>query len=382
MNETLRGTRERPIIAVTGSAGKTTVKAMVASILNQRWQIFESGDVNNTAGNTFRHKDLITEEHQAAILEYGMSYYGQIARHCKSIQPNVAIITNIGTAHIGNFKGSVEELAKAKSELIEGMVPDGLLVLNGSDANSRLLHTEGFQGTMVKAGLCGNLLNPGIMGSEELIQYCADQIRYVPGGMEFDCLMDGNRVGMFIPAYGEHNVCNAMLAIATCHKLGFTEEEIRSGLRQYAKPKSRLNVVSLGHRIVLIDDSFSANPHSMKAALNVLEAIAGKGAAVAVLGGMEELGVYSSEAHEEVGQYAARKPLTTLYTFESKAELIGEAAVRAGFPSTSVVHCPGKSELYSHLKNLAPNTTILVKGARKLRMNEICNYLIVMYRNR
>lgn len=333
MNEPLIGTVDRPIIGVTGSTGKTTVKAMVASVLKQRWHIFESEDAKNTAGNTLLHKNIITDEYNAAVLEYGMSYYGHIAKHCLSIQPNVSIITNIGTAHIGHFKGSVEELARAKSELIEGMVKDGLLVINGSDANSRLLHKDGFCGTMVKAGILGHFYDGEMADGEKPIYYCADQIRYVPGGMEFDCIMDGSQMeGLFIPTYGEHNVSDAILAIAACHKLGFTEKEIRDGLHQYAKPKGRLNVVKLKKEIVLIDDSFNANPNSVKAALDVLEAIA-KGPAVAVLGGMEELGMYSLKAHEEIGQYISQKPVAKLYTFENKAQLIGVAAVRAGFPN-------------------------------------------------
>lgn len=377
MNEPLIGTASRPIIAVTGSAGKTTVKAMVASVLKQRWHIFESEDVKNTAGNTLLHKDIITDEYNAAVLEFGMSYYGHIAKHCLSIRPNVSIITNIGTAHIGHFKGSVEELAKAKSELIEGMVKDGILVINGSDANSRLLHTDGFRGTIVKAGILGHFYD-----GEKSVNYCADKIRYVPGGMEFDCIMDGSRMdNLFIPTYGEHNVSDAILAIAACHKLGFTETEIRNGLSQYTKPKGRLNVAELNQGIVIIDDSFNANPNSVKAALDVLEIIA-KGPAVAILGGMEGLGLYSLEGHEEIGQYVSQKPVDKLYTFESKAELIGAAAVRAGFPGANVVHCPSKNELYSHLKNLEPLTTILVKGSRKLRMNEIVNYIKVKYQMR
>jgi UDP-N-acetylmuramoyl-tripeptide--D-alanyl-D-alanine ligase len=121
MDGTLTGTSERPIIAVTGSTGKTTVKSMVASILRQRWNIFESQNAENTVRNTSMHQTRITNEHNAAVLEYGMSYYGHIKRHCLCIQPNISIITNVGTAHIGHFKGSIEELIKAKSELIEGM---------------------------------------------------------------------------------------------------------------------------------------------------------------------------------------------------------------------------------------------------------------------
>ena len=144
---------QKPIIAVTGSAGKTMVKTMVSAILRERWVVFESKDYYNTVDKTMVHADEISFIHRAAVLEYGMAFPGAISEHCQIIQPNIGVITNVGLAHIGNFEGKVELLAAAKSELIMGMNPSGILFMNADDPNSKLLHTNNFKGKILTVGI-------------------------------------------------------------------------------------------------------------------------------------------------------------------------------------------------------------------------------------
>ena len=142
----------RPVVAVTGSAGKTTTKSMIASVLRERFYIFESKDNCNTSENTRKHVNQITPFHEAAVLEYAMGHEGVIARHCQFIKPHLSIITNIGPSHISNFNNDIKGIARAKSEIIKGMDKDGILIVNGDDPNSGLLETEQFKGNIIKVG--------------------------------------------------------------------------------------------------------------------------------------------------------------------------------------------------------------------------------------
>jgi UDP-N-acetylmuramoyl-tripeptide--D-alanyl-D-alanine ligase len=357
----------RPTIAVTGSAGKTTTKSMIASILRKKWSIYESRDVNNAFINTEKSAKRIKSSHQAVVVEFGIAYYGHIVKHCSFIRPNIGIITNIGTAHIGNFRGDITKLATAKSELIQHMDQNGVLLINNDDVNSKHLLTHSFPGTIIKIGIN----NSG--------QYRAENVQYTEEGMSFTVKLHGIFIRFFIPIFGVHNVYNALFAIAVADTLGFSPEEISSGLREYKRPEMRMVTRKLNGEITLIDDSFSANLHAMKAAIDVLVNLGGDGTKVAVLGDMKGLGVMSKEAHLEIGSYAAKKKVDYLFTIGDYSKLVSKAALEHGISAENVVHFKDKESLYQALNNLSPGTTILVKGSRKARMEEVVNYLIDHY---
>ncbi|MGE5403503.1 MAG: Mur ligase family protein, partial [Candidatus Saccharibacteria bacterium] len=143
---------KRPVIAVTGSSGKTTTKEMIASVLGTRWQVFKSRENKNLFGDTRSYARQIRPFHRAVVLEYGMIYRGRIKRHCSYIQPNIGIITMVGSAHIGNM-GGLDGLIRAKSELIQHMNPYGTLLLNADNPNSRRLIFGGFKGRVLRVGI-------------------------------------------------------------------------------------------------------------------------------------------------------------------------------------------------------------------------------------
>jgi UDP-N-acetylmuramoyl-tripeptide--D-alanyl-D-alanine ligase len=356
---------EKPVIAITGSAGKTTVKTMVSAVLRERWIIFESKDYCNTTSNTKEHAQLFDFIHRAVVLEYGMAYPGVITEHCSIINPNIGIITNVGLAHIGNFDGNIEALAAAKSELIHGISTKGMLLINNDDQNSRLLHTKDFQGKIITVGMDNNA------------DYKAVNIEYTDTGMTFVTYLSGVEVPIFIPMFGRHNVYNALFAIAVGDQLGFNHKEIQNGLRNLKGPNHRLDIHRLKDGIRVIDDTVHAHPPAMKAALDILNDI-GRKQKIAILGSMPELGEKIDDYHRDIGNYVASKGIDFLYTYGRVSVSIGEGATKAGFPAEKVKHIVPWQRKIMHrelVQLIKPEATILVKGASRLDMYETVKFL-------
>lgn len=354
---------EVPIIAITGSAGKTTTKAFLASILAKKWKIFESKDYWNTTDHTEKHAAEINSSHEAVVLEYGMAYPGIITKHCSIIQPNMSIVTNVGLAHVGNFDGDIKGVAKAKSELIHGMKQDGLLVINKDDKNSNYLETKQFKGKIITVGI-----------RSRGVDYKAYDVKYKEDGMLFKIKLQGQETQMFIPILGEHHVYNALNAIAIADRLGFSAMEIKAGLI-FRKPPRRLTIYNCKNNIMLIDDTVHSHPQGVKAALDVLAAV-GKNRKVAIIGQMRELGDLREEEYRKVGEYVKKLGIDVLITYGFRTEEIGAAAKAKGFPVNKIFHFTDKEKLHALLENLvSSNDTILIKGASKTNMFETVKYL-------
>ncbi len=355
--------RNRPVIAITGSAGKTTTKEMIASILQRRYRVFKTLGNRNLPSYIIRQKRMIRPSHRAVVLEYGMSRAGHIRRSCQIIRPNIGVITTIGTAHIGHFGGSIRRLARAKAELISGMKQNGILFINADNPNSKFLNTRQFKGTIYRVGI------------RNLAHYKASGISYQSRGMSFYVRLNNKRERFYIPVLGRHNIYNALFAIAVAHKLGISPDLIRQGLRTYRKPGRRLMVYHLRNNVKVIDDTFSSNPQAARAAIDVLTDI-GKGRKIAVLGSMLELGSFTGRGHRDVGSYAARKRVHYLLTYGKLAALIRAAAIRAGLPASRARHFMNRQALHRYLGSIVtPHTTVLVKGSHKMRMHHATLYL-------
>lgn len=358
----------KPVIAITGSAGKTTTKEMIAAILMQKLRIFKTPGNANAPRHTAQYVNRIKPYHQAVVLEYGMSHAGQIRLHCQIIQPNIGIVTNVGTAHIGHFNGTVKGIANTKSDLIRYMKPNGVVVLNADDKYSKLLDTSRFKGRIIR------------VSQNSSSDYKAEKIRYVAGGMSFQIKLDGKFHEFIIPVYGRHNIYNALFAIAVAHRLGFTPYEMKKGLMKYRKPYRRLTIYHLKNKVKIIDDTFSANPNAVKAAIDVLTEV-GKGTNVAVLGNMLEMGKYAVEGHMSVGRHAAKKKIDYLYTFGNTAKLIGKAAREEGFSQQRIKNFINQADLTRYLRrHLKPNTTFLFKASHGMELNRSVKALINYYK--
>ncbi|MFF6016471.1 YheC/YheD family protein [Lysinibacillus fusiformis] len=351
-----------PIIAITGSAGKTTTKAFVGSILSKQWNVFESKDYWNTTEHTKKHKEEINDSHQAVVLEYGMAYPGIITNHCSIIQPNISIVTNIGLAHVGNFDGDVRGVARAKSELIHGMDQQGLLILNKDDDNSRFLETQQFKGKMLTVGIKSDA------------DYRAYDLQYKDIGMSFKMKLHGQEIELYIPILGEHHVYNALNAVAVADYLGFSPLDIQAGLN-FKKPPRRLTIYNLRDDITVIDDTVHSHPQGVRAAIDVLTNIAKK-RKVAIIGQMRELGVLREEEYRKVGEYIYEEGIDEFITYGFRTDEMSNAAIEMGMDPSRVHHFINKDALHALLdKLIKPHDTILVKGASKTNMFETVKYL-------
>ncbi|WP_342534371.1 YheC/YheD family protein [Lysinibacillus sp. FSL K6-0057] len=351
-----------PIIAITGSAGKTTTKAFVGSILSKKWNVFESKDYWNTTEHTKKHKEEINDTHQAVVLEYGMAYPGIITNHCSIIQPNISIVTNIGLAHVGNFDGDVRGVAKAKSELIHGMDQQGLLIVNQDDDNSRYLETQQFKGKIITVGI------------KKEADYRAYDLQYKDVGMSFKMKLHGQEIELYIPILGEHHVYNALNAVAVADLLGFSPLDIQAGLN-FKKPPRRLTIYDCRDDITVIDDTVHSHPQGVRAALDVLTNIA-TNRKIAIIGQMRELGVLREEEYRKVGEYVHEIGIDEFITYGFRTDEMSNAAIAKGMDPARVHHFINKDQLHVLLEKLIkPHDTILVKGASKTNMFETVKFL-------
>ncbi len=355
------------LVAVTGSNGKTTTKDFIAAVLAQRYHVLKTeGNLNNHIGLPLMLLRL-TAEHQAVVLEMGMSGYGEIALLASLSRPTAGVITNIGEAHL-EMLGSRENIARAKGELLEFMGPDDPVYLNVDDLSLRLMG-ERFNGRVF------------FYGFAEKAHLRA--LKYWPSepGYCFEALLPGGGSETFwIPLPGQHNVYNALAATAVGNGLGLTGREIRAGLAAAEFSGMRMERTLTNGGYWIINDAYNASPTSVKSVLNFLEEWSGPKKKIAVLGDMLELGKDSQELHLEVGRYVQAKGIDFLVTVGEQARFIARGAVQAGFPRELVFCCPDVEEAVSCLDVLLEKEAVLlIKGSRGMRLERIAESLIGQY---
>ena len=342
------------VIAITGSNGKTSTKDFVAAILSRGFR------VTKTEGNFNNHVGLpqtmltATSSDQIAVWEIGMNHPGEIAALAKLAAPDAAIITNVGVAHI-EFMGSREAIAAEKGTLAEAVDVGGTVILNGDDSFSESIA----QHTHAKIILAG--IENGTVRAIDVSQSAT--------GCEFTILEGAHRCRAQLPVPGIHMVQNAMLAVAAGRAFGLSLEECAAGLASTPLTKARLQIKEI-NGIQFIDDSYNANPDSMKAALRTLVELDADGRRVAVLGQMNELGEESERGHREVGETAAALGIDELFAVGEAGAAIAQAARKAGLENSSAVDSP--EEAARRLSATAsPGDLILVKGSRTARMERV-----------
>jgi len=334
-----------PVVAITGSAGKTTTKDMIASVLAQKFNTLKTlGNFNNNIGLPLT---LLSKEdsHEAMVLEMGMNHMNEIRVLSHIGKPNICLITNIGDAHIENL-GSREGILKAKSEIFEGMQKGGTVILNGDDP------------------LLVNL--PKIQHAGKTI-YChmesAKQIVH-KGLRGISCTIEGVQVDIPIP--GKHNIMNALMAFAVGMELGLSPQQIAAGIKAF-RPSGNRMAITESRGITIINDTYNASPSSMKATLDMLKETAGR--KVGILGDMFELGDFAEAMHKEVGEHAALN-VDVLIAIGSLSKHMYDAFLSKGGQNAFYYRSKEDfiQEWQSHLK---PGDAVLIKASRGMALEII-----------
>ncbi len=354
-----------PVVGVTGSNGKTTTRQMIAGILSTRGPVLASeGNLNNEVGVPLTLLRL-GPEHEAAVIEMGMSARGEIARLAALAEPRVGVVTNALPAHLAGL-GSVDGVADAKGELYKGLPADGVVVANADDP--RMLARARKSGRRTLTFSAGADREADVVVLRVLSQD-ATGLRFVLG-------LGTKEVEVALPLVGEHNAVNAAAAAAAALSLGCTDREIVRGLAGVRPVGRRLRVERLPSDVLLLDDCYNANPASMRAALLTLRQLAGGGRALAALGDMLELGPAGDDLHRELGREAAAAGLAALATFGPGARLARDAAVAAGLPAGDAFHTEDPLALVAFVKDrLRPGDALLVKGSRGMKLERLVEAL-------
>ncbi len=348
-----RGQQNIRLVAVTGSNGKTTVKEMLAAILRESAGagavLATEGNLNNDIGMPLMLLKL-REQHKFAVIEMGMNHPGEIEYLTHIARPDVAVINNAGAAHLAGL-GSVEEVARAKGEIFSGLASDGVAVINADDAFEPLWKTLAHSHAIIEFGL------------DHPAQVSAD-CQLGPLNTELKLHTPKGEFQTALPVPGLHNVRNALAAAAAASALGISNEAIASGLRNFAGVKGRLQRKSGLHGATLIDDTYNANPASVRAAIAVLASMPGK--KILVLGDMGELGPDASAMHRELGSAAKQAGVDILLCHGDICRVTAaEFGANAWFFERI-------EELLADLENLlAPDVTVLVKGSRFMQMERV-----------
>ncbi len=348
-----------PILGITGSVGKTTTRAMVAEALAGSFLVYQTkGNLNSQIGVPEMLLEIGTED--IAVLEMGMSEHGEMDRLTQMVKPQLAIITCIGVAHIENLK-TRENICKEKLAITNGMNRDGILLLNGDDA--------------MLAGRRGSLLQKiYYYGTGTECDFRAENIQIVEGRAEFDVVYQKKRIPVSLSMPGRHNVLNALAALAACELTGASMEAGAKRLAAFTGVKMRQQIYPMGCYTV-IDDSYNANPDSMKAGLNVLMEYPAAGKKVAVLGDMLELGENEIKFHEEVGRFAAEHGVDYLCTF-GKLSIAMDSEAKRAQEQIKTRHFETREELIFFLRELLmPEDVVLIKGSRGMQLNLVADAL-------
>lgn len=356
------------VVGITGSNGKTTTKDMVYALLKTSFKVHKTGgNFNNHIGMPLTILEMPADT-EIAVLEMGMSGRHEIECLSAIASPEVAVITNIGEAHLLQL-GSRHEIARAKLEIASGMKQGGLLVYHGDEPLIPLVLDE--PDTIKPEGLKTFTfgMDPG-----KNSDYPTGMMFHSKGVIFTSHLHP--EAGLELPLLGQHNVINCLAALAVADYFGVGAEEIREGLSGLHLTGMRIEQITAPSGLTVLSDAYNASPMSMKAAIDVLDSLKGHRRKIAVLGDMLELGPKEFEYHAEVGEYAAEGKVDMLYAFGTLSAEMAKAA-RLKNPEMLVYHFDDKKELISHLAGqVHPKDIVLIKASRGMKLEEVVDALV------
>jgi UDP-N-acetylmuramoyl-tripeptide--D-alanyl-D-alanine ligase len=354
-----------PVVAITGSNGKTTTKEMCAAILARALPTLKTeGNLNNEFGlplTLLRRRG----EHRALVVELGMNHRGEIAKLARIARPTIAVLTNIGTAHIEHL-GSREEIGREKGDLVAGLAPDGVAVLNLDDPRV-MAQAPRAPGRVVRYGH-----DPAADVRAERVRFSAE------GRWVFEIATPVGNVEARVPGLAETLVIDALAATAAALEAGAKLEHVAPALADFRNVGGRMARHRLRGGVELIDDTYNANPQSMRAALETLSQLKGSGRGFAVLGDMGELGSEAEEAHRALGRWASELGVDFLCAMGDRAERVAEGAAQAGMPRDRMLVDPTKDAEKTGravAEKLQPRDWVIVKGSRSMRMEKVVEVL-------
>ena len=351
-----------PVIAITGSVGKTSTKDIIANVVSQKYKTLKTeGNNNNNIGLPFTILKL--ENHEAMVLEMGMNHFGEISLLTSIAKPNICVITNIGTSHIGNL-GSRENILKAKLEILEGCENPTVIINNDND----LLHNW-----YEKNAKNFNIKTYGI---QENSDFNATNIIVQESSSEFTCKIQNEEEKVKVPVGGEHFILNSLCAIAVADVLKIPEDKIIKGIESFKLTKKRMDINELPSGIKIINDAYNASFESMKVALKFLAE--SKGARkIAVLGDMFELGDFSKELHEKVGSQVAKNQIDILICSGENSKNIANQAEKEGLKKEQIYYLEQKEQILELLKNITKaGDVILFKASNGMKFYELAEKII------
>lgn len=358
-----RAYRERvfsaPLVGITGTNGKTTTKELIASILASRYSVHKSEkNYNNEIGVPFALMGL-SPSFGVSVIEMGMNHTGEIERLSSMARPTIGVITNAGEGHL-EFLGTVENVAHAKSEIVAGMKPGSVIVLNEESSCFDIMRSAAERASLeiVTVGIDRGMIRP-------------DSYRLFPTEAE----VTWRGVPVRVPLYGVHNITNIMAALAVGELLGIGAQEAADALVSFRNVGKRSDAT--GDRIVVVNDTYNSNPLSLRYALRSLAEIYPSRRRIAVLADMKELGESGPALHRAAGAEVGQYGFSMLFTYGELAADIAEGARGAGMDAGSVRHFSSKEDLIHTVMNtMTDGDALLVKGSRSMKMEEVADALV------
>ena len=350
-----------PVVAITGSVGKTSTKDMIGSVIAQKYKVHKTqGNYNNAIGLPLTILGLKDEE--VLVVEMGMNHFGEIDYLTNIAKPTIAVITNIGTSHIGNL-GSRENILKAKLEILNGLQDKGTIIINqDNDLLQKWAKEDGKYHKLT-------------YGIEEKSDVMAEDIKIQETESKFKIKEANKTYEIEVPISGKHFIYNSLSAIAVGKILEIPMEQIIKGIKDFKLTNKRMDIQTIEEEITVINDSYNASYDSMKASLEYMHKLAGK-RKIAILGDMLELGKFAKQLHQKVGEEVVKNEVDLLITVGPLAHYIAEEAIEKGMKEQEVIEFLTNKEVVFYLKqNMKKGDIILLKASNALNFTQILEEL-------
>ena len=356
-----------PVIAITGSVGKTSTKDLVANVVAQKYKICRTiGNNNNNIGMPFTILNA-PDDIEAFVLEMGMNHFGEIHLLSEIAKPNICIITNIGTSHIGNL-GSRENILKAKLEILDGAKNPYMVINNDND----LLH-KWYEGSKGK-------INIKTYGINEKSDIQAKDIQLYEEGSEYKTYLNNKEEKIKVPVGGEHFVLNSLCAIAVGELLDIENDDIKRGIETFSLTKNRMEIIELKNGIKIINDAYNSSVESVKASLSYMNHMKAN-RRIAVLGDILETGNFAEQLHKEIGKIVCENQVDILICSGENAKYIAQSAKENGFDEKNIYYLKNKEAIVDLLKQIMkPEDVLLFKASNGMRFFDIAEKIKIEFK--